>query len=171
MNVHTPVSRAGEQPASAAAHQAQARQETQELVTMTIAGHVFGIPVLQVQDVLGPQRITRVPLAPPEVAGSLNLRGRIVTAIDLRLRLEMAAQTPMENAMSVVVEQKGELYSLIVDAVGEVLGLPVAEREPQLPTLDPRWQQFCDGIYRLKDGLLVVLNVPRLLSLEETHAN
>ena len=58
-----------------------------DYVTMTIADQLFGIPVLQVQDVLGPQRITRIPLAPPEVAGSLNLRGRIVTAIDVRLRL------------------------------------------------------------------------------------
>jgi purine-binding chemotaxis protein CheW len=157
--------------ATGAAHQPQTGHETEELVTMTVAGHVFGIPVLQVQDVLGPQRITRVPLAPAEVAGSLNLRGRIVTAIDLRLRLDMPAQTPAERAMSVVVEQKGELYSLIVDAVGEVLALPLAEREPQLPTLDPRWQQFCDGIYRLNEGLLVVLNVPRLLALDARHAN
>ena len=167
MNALTSMTSADRQ----AAHQPQTGHETEELVTMTVAGHVFGIPVLQVQDVLGPQRITRVPLAPPEVAGSLNLRGRIVTAVDLRMRLDMKAETPAEKAMSVVVEQKGELYSLIVDAVGEVLGLPLAEREPQLPTLDPRWQQFCDGIYRLKDGLLVVLNVPRLLSIEAKHAN
>ena len=57
----------------------------EEFVTMFINGQMFGIPVLMVQDVLGPQKITRIPLAPPEVAGSLNLRGRIVTAIDVRL--------------------------------------------------------------------------------------
>ena len=61
--------------------------ETEEFITFTIAGQIFGIPVLQVQDILGPQRITKVPLAPSEVAGSLNLRGRIVTAVDVRLRL------------------------------------------------------------------------------------
>ena len=59
-------------------------EDQRDYVTMTIAGQLFGIPVLTVQDVLGPQSITRVPLAPAEVAGSLNLRGRIVTAIDMR---------------------------------------------------------------------------------------
>ena len=62
-----------------------------DFVSVTIADQLFGIPVLQVQDVLGVQRITRIPLAPAEVAGSLNLRGRIVTAIDIRIRLLRAA--------------------------------------------------------------------------------
>ena len=70
----------------------QSEAVTADFVTMTIADQLFGIPVLQVRDVLGPQRITRVPLAPAEVAGSLNLRGRIVTAIDVRRRLSLSAR-------------------------------------------------------------------------------
>ena len=72
--------------------------ETQDFVTMTIAGQLFGIPVLTVQDILGQQKITRIPLAPPEVAGSLNLRGRIVTAVDVRLRLGLAPRGEGEQA-------------------------------------------------------------------------
>lgn len=143
-----------------------AESEYQELVSMTVAGQLCGVPVRQVQDVLGPQRITRVPLAPPEVAGSLNLRGRIVTAIDLRLRLDVPPQVPTERAMSVVVDQKGELYSLIVDSVGEVLSLPTVEREPTPATIDARWRQYTDGVFRLNERLLVVLNVERLLAIE-----
>src|ERR1700678_4156860 len=85
----------------------------QDFVTMFIEGQMFGIPVLVVQDVLGPQKITRIPLAPPEVAGSLNLRGRIVTAIDVRMRLQLPQRAADAGAgMSVVVDMRGELYSL-----------------------------------------------------------
>src|SRR5271170_3630327 len=90
----------------------------QDFVTMFIEGQMFGIPVLVVQDVLGPQKITRIPLAPPEVAGSLNLRGRIVTAIDVRMRLQLPQKkAEMGEGMSVVVDMRGELYSLRSDKV------------------------------------------------------
>ena len=82
--------------------------EQHQCVTITIAGQLFGIPVLIVHDVLGPQRITRVPLAPPEVAGSLNLRGRIVTAIDVRHRLGLPTRAEEGGGMSVVVDHHGE---------------------------------------------------------------
>ena len=72
-----------------------------DFVTMTVAEQLFGIPVLTVQDVLGPQRITRVPLAPPEVAGALNLRGRIVTACDVRRRLGLPKREGEGQGMNV----------------------------------------------------------------------
>jgi purine-binding chemotaxis protein CheW len=141
-----------------------------DFVSFTVATQLFGIPVLKVQDVLGPQRITRIPLAPKEVAGSLNLRGRIVTAIDLRLRLGLDRREKGQNSMSIVVEQNGELYSLIVDSVGEVLSLEGAAYERNPPTLDPRWRDFSDGIYRLNGSLLVVLDVSQLLQFAKAEA-
>lgn len=142
------------------------RRRMLDYVTMTVAGQMFGIPVLQVRDVLGPQRITCIPLAPPEVAGALNLRGRIVTAIDVRVRLGLAPRAPAEarDSMSVVVEQGGEPYSLLVDGVGEVLSVPARDFEPNPSTLDPLWRDLSAGIYRLPDRLLVALDVSRLLS-------
>src|SRR5690242_10685321 len=136
-----------------------------DFVSIVIGGQLFGIPVLQVQDVLGPQRITRIPLAPPEVAGSLNLRGRIVTAIDIRTRLALPELTDNKPRMSVVVDHGGELYSLMVDSVGEVLSLSEASFERNPATLDQRWREVSAGIYRLDSTLLVVLDVARLLQL------
>jgi purine-binding chemotaxis protein CheW len=142
-----------------------ASSEGSDFVTIVVGEQLFGIPVLQVQDVLGAQRITRVPLAPPEVAGSLNLRGRIVTAIDLRIRLGLPELTDGKQRMSVVVDHQGELYSLMVDQVGEVLSLSEATFERNPATLDARWREVSAGIYRLDGNLLVVLDVARLLNL------
>lgn len=136
---------------------------TRDFLTIVIAGQTFGIPILQVQDVLGPQKVTRVPLAPAAVAGALNLRGRIVTAIDVKRCLGFDTAGSV-NSMSVVVEHNAELYSLIIDKVGDVLSLKSSDFEKNPATLDPLWKSISQGIYRLNGQLLVVLDVPRLLS-------
>jgi len=142
----------------------------QDFVSMTVGGQLFGIPVLKVQDILGPQRIWHIPLAPMEVSGSLNLRGRIVTAVDVRLRLGLPGRGAEEQPMSVVVESRGEPYSLLVDQVGEVMSLKTSEFERNPPTLDVRWREYSEGIYRLDGTLLIVLNVARLLELGRAEA-
>ena len=136
---------------------------TGQFVSISIGGQMFGIPVLMVHDILGPQRITRIPLAPPEIAGSLNLRGRIVTAIHVRRRLGLDPLPIDQKSMSVVVEHHGDLYSLIVDGVGEVLTLDLDRFEPHPPTIPARIREISAGIYQLKDTLLVVLDVSNLL--------
>ena len=107
----------------AAAKKALHDSAASDFLTITIAEQIFGIPVLQVQDVLGTQKVTKIPLAPPEVAGALNLRGRIVTAVDVRQKLGLEPRGKDEKSMSVVVEHLGELYSLVIDKVGDVLNL------------------------------------------------
>ena len=134
-------------------------------VTLTVAGQPCGIPVASVRDILGGQTITRIPLAPPEIAGSLNLRGRIVTAVDLRRRLNLPPAPEGQTPMSVVAEHGGELYALLVDQVSEVMGLKARDFEDNPPTLDQAWAAFSTGIYRLDDRLLVVLDVSKLLAL------
>ena len=139
--------------------------QIQGLVSIKVGGETFGVPVLSVQDVIAPVRIDIVPLAPPEVAGSLNLRGRIVTAIDIRKRMGMPAREEGAPHMSVIVERSGELYALQVDDVGDVLWLATAEQEPAPITLAPEWRAVCDGLYRLEGELMLVLNVERFLTL------
>jgi purine-binding chemotaxis protein CheW len=138
--------------------------ETQELLTVYLGDQIFGIPILQVHDVLGAQTMTRVPLAPKAIAGSLNLRGRIVTAIQVRERLGLGTPGPDSKSMSVVVEYDGESFSLIFDRVGDVMNLPVNQYEPNPSTLDPHFRDVADGIYRLAGQLLVVLDVPKMLN-------
>ncbi|WP_135465885.1 chemotaxis protein CheW [Crenalkalicoccus roseus] len=134
-------------------------------LTLTLADQLCAVPVLAVRDVLGPQAITRIPLAPPEVAGSLNLRGRIVTALDLRRRLGLPPRPAGAPGMSVVVEGETELYSLIVDQVGDVVPLPRADRAANPPTLDPLWREVAVGVHRLGDRLVILLDVERVLAI------
>jgi purine-binding chemotaxis protein CheW len=138
---------------------------TEGLVSVTVSGERFGIPVASVQDVVGPVRIDVVPRAPDEVAGTLNLRGRIVTAIDMSRRIGVP-RTDDRPRMSVIIDHGGELYALLVDDVGDVLWLPGAKREPPPATLSAQWRALCNGLYRLDDGLLMVMAVDRVLNLE-----
>ena len=137
-----------------------------EYVTMTIGDHLFGLPIFRVQDVFVPARMTRVPLAPPEVAGILNLRGRVVTAIDMRSRLDLGARTPGTQVMAIGIELKGEFYGLLVDSVGEVLQLRNATCEANPANLDAGLSRVAAGIYRLEGQLMVVLDVDRVLDIQ-----
>ena len=134
-----------------------------EFVTFRVADQWLGIPVVAVQEVLIQQRIARVPLAPPEVEGFLNLRGQIVTAVCLRTSLGMPARDASASFMNVVVREDGELFSLIVDEVGDVVAVSADALEPPLPTLGERWERAVTGVVRRDDGLLVVISAAHLL--------
>ena len=142
---------------------------TQEYVTATIGEQLFGLPIRRVQDVFMPERVTRVPLAPPEIAGVLNMRGRIVTLIDLRRRLGLPARAQAADVMAIGVELRGESYGLLIDAVGEVLRLDDTAREANPVNLDAELAQVSAGIHRLEGQLLMVLDVDRLLDIS-VHA-
>lgn len=135
----------------------------EQFLTFTLAGQLFGVAVLQVNDVLGPQKITRTPLSPSAIAGVMNLRGRIVTAIDVRRCLQQPDRPKGEHNMSVVVEQKGELFSLMIDTVGDVLSLSKETFEEVPETLDAGWRSIATGIHKLPEGILVILDVHQLL--------
>ena len=141
-----------------------------EFVTFTIAGQMFGLPIARVQDVFKPAHVTRVPLAASEIAGVLNLRGRIVTAIELRSRLGLAARDAGQVAMAIGIESRGESFGLLVDTVGEVLKLPDEEREPNPINLDRNLGRVSAGVYRLDGHLLVVLDIDRVLDLSPEAA-
>jgi purine-binding chemotaxis protein CheW len=136
-----------------------------EYVTATVAGQLFGLPIARVQDVFVLDRLTRVPLAAPEIAGVLNLRGRIVTAIDLRRRLGLAPAGEARKRMAIGIEYKGESYGLLIDVIGEVLNLPSSGREGNPVNLEPQLARVSAGVHRLEDRLLVVLDIDRVLDL------
>lgn len=155
------------QQTAEAAKAATAEMGNGEYVTVRVENQLFGIPVLLVQDVLQGLKVTRIPLAPKEVAGSLNLRGRIVIAIDVRKRLGLS---PIENrdmstVMSAVVEHGGEFFSLIVDSVGEVITLPLSQMEKNPANLSSFWKEVASGIYKLEGELIVILDIKELLNI------
>ena len=141
--------------------------DSREYVIMSIDKQLFGISVYSVRDILAPQKITSIPLAPREVAGSLNLRGRIVTAIDLRVILNLGSTSPEDykKSMSIVVENNGELYSLVVDSVGEVLTLKLTDIVTNPENLSAKWQDLSVGIFPQKDNLIVILDVDKIVGV------
>lgn len=140
--------------------------ENSMFVTMRIDQQLFGISVKHVRDVLRTQKITAIPLAPQEIAGSLNLRGRIVTVIDVRKRLRLDPKPVDDKNMFVVVEYKNDLYSLMVDSVGEVLTVPPGAIEKSPTHLNGAWKEVACGIHKLAGELLVIMDIETLLALK-----
>lgn len=142
------------------------KSASEEYVTAILGEQLFGVPISRVQDVFIPERVTRVPLAPPEIAGVLNLRGRVVTLVDLRKRLGLVAdQAKQALEMAIGVESRGESYGLLVDGVGEVLKLGAEQREANPINLDPALARVSAGIHRLEGQLLLVLDIDRVLDI------
>src|SRR3954467_6387534 len=141
-----------------------AAQNLIEYVTVMIGGQLFGLPISRVQDVFMPDRITRVPLSEPEIAGVLNLRGRIVTTIDMRRRLGLPPRSDNKPSMAVGIDLRGESYGLLSDTVGEVMQLGEATREPNPVNLDPRLARVSGGVHRLDGQLMVILDVDQVLN-------
>lgn len=137
-----------------------------DFVTVRLAHQLIGIPVMRVHDVLNLGALTRVPQAPQMVAGVMNLRGRIVTAIDLRNRLGLPPRDPAAKAMCLVVEQNGQPYALIVDSVGDVVPVGADRQEPNPSTLSATWRLVSDSVYCLDDELMMALDIDALLDLE-----
>ncbi|MGI8527692.1 MAG: chemotaxis protein CheW [Pseudolabrys sp.] len=136
-----------------------------EYITAVVGNQLFGLPILRVQDVFVPERLTPVPLSPPEIAGVLNLRGRIVTLIDLGRRLGIDGGKKSEQPMAIGVDCRGESYALLVDNVGEVLKLNDNSCESNPINLDPRIARVSAGIHRLNAQLLVVVDIDRVLDI------
>jgi purine-binding chemotaxis protein CheW len=148
-----------------AAH--ESGEATEGFVTVVTGGQLFGLRLERVRDVFVPRGLSPVPLAPPEIAGLLNLRGRIVTAIDLRRRLGLPPRSDGGTPVAVGIEERGELYGLMVDRVGDVLRLKPSTYDANPVNLDQRWAKLCAGVHRLDHGLMVVLDVDKILDLNQ----
>lgn len=148
-------------------HARRAEAGLQGYVSFRLADQWLGLPVILAQEVLATQRISPVPLAPPEVAGFLNLRGQIVTAVDLRVRLGLPPRAEGEPAMNIVVRDGDELFSFLVDEVGDVVEVADARVEDVPATLDERWKACCEGVVRMERGLLLVMSTEALLDFAE----
>jgi purine-binding chemotaxis protein CheW len=134
------------------------------LATFTLAGHRFGVPVQAVQEVLRAQQLTPVPLAPPTIGGLMNLRGQVVTTIDLRRRIGLPAREDGVPAMNVVVRTDDGPVSLLVDDIGEVVPAPDDAFEPPPDTVTGVARELITGAYKLDGALLLALDVRRAVA-------
>lgn len=129
-----------------------------QLVTFKAGDLFFGINVLEVQEIIRFQSMTPVPLAPKSVKGLINLRGQMIPAVDLRCVLGLGSNESKEPPMNVVVATGNETISLLVDAIGDVVEVDPTDYEPVPETVSPQMRHKLQGIFKLKDHLLLVLN-------------
>jgi purine-binding chemotaxis protein CheW len=139
----------------------------QQYSTFYLDDYLFGIEIERVQEVIRAQELTKVPLAPRVVSGLINLRGQIVTAIDLRRRLELPERPAGVDPMNVVLPTPTGVVSLLVDRVGEVAEVDEEAFEPPPETLRGASRSMILGAYKLPKTLLMVLNVNRVLQISE----
>ncbi len=128
----------------------------------------FGIEVEKVQEIIRYQKITHVPLSSPEVAGLINLRSQIVTAIDLRRRLNLTDDKMEKSPLNVVVRFEDETISLLVDEVGDVIDVSQDNFEPPPETLRGKVRKLIRGAYKLEKQLLLILDVEKVVDMSVT---
>ena len=134
------------------------------MVTFTLDGHLYGVDVDAVQEVLRGQPRTRIPLAPRALAGLINLRGQVLSAIDLRSQLDLPARDADEEPMLVVIRVAGEPVALLVDAIGSVVDVDADQFEPPPDTLSGTSREVLLGAYKLEGQLLLALDVERAVA-------
>ena len=139
---------------------------TRQFATFVLDRYYFGVEVLMVQEVIRYQDMTRVPLAPRVVQGLINLRGQIVTAIDLRRRLDLPERPDGVQPMNVVVRTSDGVVSLLVDEIGDVIEAAQADFEPAPQTIHGAARELVTGVYKLKDRLLLALDVERASAVD-----
>jgi len=143
--------------------------DTRQLCTFLLDGFLFGVEVVNVQEVIRYQDMTKIPLASPMVRGLINLRGQIVTAIDMRARLGLPAVADTQQPMNVVLRTTDGVVSLLVDEIGDVLELDGREFERPPETMSGVFRDVVLGVYKLEGRLLLLLDVERIIAMG-THA-
>jgi len=148
-----------------AVSKSEGAQASGQFSTFFVSDLFFGVDVLRVQEVLRFQPMTRVPQAPEVIEGLINLRGQIVTAIDMRRRLRLAPRSGDQAPMNMVVRTEDGAVSLLVDEIGDVLDVEASTYERPPESLDPAARELIRGVYKLKDRLLLVLDAERTVEL------
>ena len=139
-----------------------------QLSTFSVVGHQFGVEVAAVQEVILHQPMTRVPLAPADLGGLINLRGQVIPAVDLRRRLGFPDRVAGQPPMDVILHTRDGLVSLLVDGIGDVVEVPDEAFEEPPETLHGIGRELIRGAYKLDDALLLLLDVQAAVDLQRT---
>jgi purine-binding chemotaxis protein CheW len=137
-----------------------------QLCGFKIGEGYYAVPVLEVQEVVKPQKVTKVPLSPDYIEGLINLRGQVVTSINLRTLFKLDGAEP-DEFMNVIVRSKDSLYALVVDEILDVIDVPNNSFEETPDTLDDNLRKYIEGVYKLKDKLLISLSIEKLINVDE----
>ncbi len=143
------------------------------VLIVNICDHYFGAPINEIHDVIRSQKTTFVPLTKPNIVGLLNLRGHIVTEIDMvkTLGIDVDSDEPAKREYSLVVNHNGELYSLVFDNIGDVIDISSTAIERLPETVNHQWASMSRGVYGLPDKLLVILDFKAIISELTTHSS
>jgi purine-binding chemotaxis protein CheW len=146
------------------------RFESEEHCFIVFAGgESFGLPVIRVQTIFQIEAVTPVPLGPREVLGLVNLRGKIVTAVSLRQRLQMPEADGSKPRLAIGIEHRGENFALVVDEVGDVIVLDPERRIPMPPHLEHRRAKLTDAVYRLDNQILSLLDMGAVFDFQRRN--
>ena len=145
-------------------------ETSRQFATFFVSDLFFGVDVIHVQEVLRFQQMTRVPQAPEVIEGLINLRGQIVTAIDMRRRLQLPPRPEGQSPMNIVVRAADGAVSLLVDEIGDVLDMQASNYERPPQNLDPAARELIRGVYKLDGRLLLVLDEERTADLAVQQA-
>ncbi len=140
-----------------------------KLVIFRLADEEFGAPIHQVHEILRLIEITRVPRAPRFLEGVINLRGKVIPVLDLRRRFDLAMNTPAAQQRIMEVEVEGQIIGMIVDAVSEVISIPVEAIEPPPPMIADIAGDYLTGVAKLTGRIIILLNFDKILSAQEAR--
>ena len=154
-------------PATAASARAlDAAPEERHCFTVFVGGEKFGLPVDCVQTIFPIEAVTPVPLGPREILGLVNLRGKIVTAVSLRRRMQLPEENEGRQRLAIGIEHRGESFALVVDEVGDVIMLSAQARIAMPPHLDAQRAKLTEAVYRLNDGILPQLDMGAIFDFQ-----
>ncbi len=145
-------------------------QELIQLVTFSIGEEEFGVNILQVQEIIRTMEITNVPRAPEFVEGVINLRGKVIPIVDMRSRFGLDAKEHDKYTRIIVVEFNNIIVGFVVDSVSEVLRIPANAVQPPPPVVAGMDSDYIDGVGKLDDRLLILLDLDSLLNTDEIEA-
>jgi purine-binding chemotaxis protein CheW len=143
-----------------------AAQDERHCFIVFVGAEKFGLPVDCVQTIFQIEAVTPVPLGPREILGLVNLRGKIVTAVSLRRRLQLPEETSCVGALAIGMEHRGESFALVVDEVGDVIILDGKTRIPMPPHLDQQRAKLTEAVFRLNDGILPQLDMSAIFDFQ-----
>jgi purine-binding chemotaxis protein CheW len=145
----------------------EALHEWETWVSCVVGEETFALPVRQVQEILRVAELTRVPHAPYPVRGVTNMRGYVLPVVDLRLRLGLSSQELGERHRVMVIASRGRLVGLLVDGVDQVVQIDrLAVEAPPEDVMTER-SYYLQGVYRLQDRLLILLDADKVLQVRE----